>query len=105
LQNSFSPLLAGCPRNDYFLCRVRIDEVDGGQLVDGVVHLADGQPVQLELNFNFNFLILFQLPRVHKKVGQSERNDDVLSKCTPTIFSALNFGLFHLFAQADIYHQ
>ena len=60
------------PRDDDLLRRVWIDEVDGGQLVNGMMHFADGQPVQLELYFNLNLLILLQLPRVHERARQPQ---------------------------------
>jgi len=72
IKKGYEPLLSGCPRDDNLLRRVRIDEIDGGKLVDGVVHFADGQTVELELNFNFNLLIFLQLPRVNERVGQPQ---------------------------------
>ena len=66
------PVFAGCPGDLYLAAHVWVDQVHVGQLVDGQVHLAQGQPVQLELDLDPEILPIFEAEILDNAWGQPQ---------------------------------
>ena len=67
------PVLARRPGDLHLAGHVRVDQVHIGQLVDGQVHLAQRQPVQLELHLNPEIVPIFEVKILDNAGGQSEK--------------------------------
>jgi hypothetical protein len=68
----FRPLFAGRPRDQVLVLHVRIDQVEVAESIDSQMHLADGNPVQLELHLHLERAVVLEVVAVDNGRGEAE---------------------------------